>query len=101
MEPKKKKSKIWKYSPSHSFNIEHEGVIIRNNMMSQLYKVGVYVIINNDPALQFNVTPNDMMKAEKKLNRDMISGKITELVLSYSIRVTLDENGFYIQLEDV
>jgi len=100
MELKKKKAKIWQYSPFHSFNIIEEDLVISNNMASQQYQTGTYVIINNDPAMQFSVDPATMMKAEKKLKADMISGKITDLVLSSPIRVTLDENGFYIQLED-
>lgn len=97
---KEKKNKIWKYSPFHSYKFVHEGKTIETTMQSQLYQVGIYVILNNNPALQFSADPEGMIKAEKKLRKDEIKGTITDLYFSPAIRITEDKDGFLIQLKD-
>lgn len=91
---KSKKKKTWTYSPFHSFKVGDKEA----SMASQLYQTGIYIILNNDPALQFGSYPQNMMNMEKKLNKDFKEGKITDLVLSTPIKVAEDENGFYIQI---
>ena len=100
MEPKKKKQKVWTYSPHHSFTGHEDGKIHTASMQSQLYKTGLYVIINNDSRLQFNYTPEGMMKAEKDIRKREKAGTITDLVFSSPIRVTKDEDGFFIQINE-
>ena len=92
MEPKKKKVKLYKYHISNEF-IDAKGK--KNDLMTQLYKVGVYAIINNSPSLQFSTDPESMVKAEKKLNADMKSGKITDLKFGRAISVYKDKDGFW------
>jgi hypothetical protein len=100
MTAKPKKKKVWIYSPHHSFT-GHEGdKVFPTSMQSQLYKTGLYVIINNDARLQFNYTPEGMMKAEKDIRKREKAGTVTDLVFSSPIRVTTDDDGFFIQIED-
>ena len=98
MEPKKKKQKVWTYSPSHSFNAIDGDNVIPCSMMSQLYKIGVYVILNNDPGMQLSSDPAGMVKAEKAFKKQEAEGKIKDLVFSPAINVIKDDDGFFIQL---
>lgn len=96
MEPKKKKQKIVSYSPSHHYKIN--GKI--HTMASAVYKVGIYVIYDDNPKLQGTTTPENIRTLQNKLKKEETAGKISDLYLSPAIRVTLDANGFYIQLKD-
>lgn len=62
--------------------------------ITQLYKVGVYAIINNDPALQFNWTPMKIRATEKKLRKQEADGNITDLVFGREMVVS-DSTGFW------
>ena len=95
---KTKKKKIWTYSPAHSYKFIDGEKLIDTSMQSNLFSVGVYVIINNDPGLQLSCAPQDMMNTEKKLKKNLEKGIITDLVFSIPIKVTEDENGFFIQV---
>ena len=107
MEPKKKKQKVWAYSPHHSYKINSDYQIdgkdymVSISMTSQLYKIGVHTILNNDPILQASTTPKGMVRAEKILKKQEFDGKVIDLVFSSPIRVTKDEDGFFIQIKDV
>ena len=92
METKVKKSKKWKYHTSHRF--VHIKTGTETSCITQLYKIGVYVIVNNDPSLQFNLKPQDMVTLEKKLNKDLEEGIIKDLEFGHEITVS-DETGFY------
>ena len=96
METKVKKSKKFKYHTSHSF--VHIPTNTKTMMISQLYKVGIYVIVNNDPSLQFNLKPQDIVKLEKQLNKDMEDGVIKDLEFGREIVVS-DETGFWEEVE--
>ena len=100
MEAKSKKKKVWAYSPCHSFTLITPKGSIDSKMQSQLYKIGVYVILDDNPSMQFGLTPARIMGVEKKLKKDEIAGKITNLVFSSPIKVTTDDDGFFIQIED-
>lgn len=96
METKVKKSKKWKYHTSHSF--VHIPTGTETSFVSQLYKVGVYGIVDNDPSLQFNLKPQDIVKLEKKLHKDLVDGVIRDLVFGREITVS-DETGFYEEVD--
>ena len=96
METKVKKNKTWKYHTSHSY------VVVKTNetvsLLTQLYQtIGVYGIINNDPALQFGCKPYDLVRVEKKLKKDLSNGEIRDLEFGREMCVTEDENGFYVE----
>lgn len=94
---KKKKAKIWTYSSFHSFIDNGENF----SLASQLYQTGIYFIVNNDPTLQGGfLTPEELVKAEKRLRKLVIENKITDLHFSPAIKVTTDDYGFLIQLKD-
>jgi len=90
-----KKSKIYQYSIWNSF--KYEGT--KYSFQSQLYQIGVYAIINNDPAKQLSLTPGQIVSLEKRLRADFKSGKITDLEFSAPIRVRTDENGFWVKVD--
>ena len=81
----------WKYHTSHAYKTG-EGKEI--SFMSQLYKIGVYGIVNNDPDMQISTTPGKMAILEKKLKKEQKEGKITDLVFGREITVS-DETGFF------
>lgn len=87
--------KKWTYHRTHSFVENKERFIFD----TQLYKTGIYAIINNDPALQFNLTPKDIVKVEKKLRKEEKEGKIKELSFGLPITVIEDEQGFYKEIK--
>jgi len=97
---KTKKQKVWEYSMSHSYNVVLKDISISTTMLSQVYMVGVYVILNNDPRLQLTCTPENMISVEKKLKEAETAGKITDLVFGRRIKVIKDESGRYKEIED-
>jgi hypothetical protein len=96
METKVKKSKKFKYHTSHSF--VHIPTNTTSTFISQLYKIGVYGIVNNDPSMQFNLKPQDIVKLEKHLHKDLMDGVIRDLVFGREIVVS-DETGFWEEVE--
>lgn len=85
-----KKSR-WTYHRCHSYK---DGNGEEINFQSQLYKVGVYGIFNNDPAMQIATTPAQIVILEKKLKKQEKDGKISDLVLWGEITVS-NETGFF------
>lgn len=81
----------WTYHTTHSFK-NKDGKEV--SFVSQLYRIGVYAIINNDPAMQINTTPSEIVKMEKKLLAQQKKGKITDLIFGNEITVS-DDTGFY------
>ena len=67
--------------------------------ITQLYKVGVYGIMNNNPAQQFNATPMQLKASEKKLAKALAKGDLESLELLMPITVT-DESGFWEQVTE-
>ena len=61
---------------------------------TQFYQIGIYAIINNDPSLQLNLEPKDLVKIEKKLVKNAKLGKIKDLVFGPAITVS-DESGLF------
>jgi hypothetical protein len=84
-------TKKWSYHTTHSFTLGKKKI----TMASQLYQVGVYVILNNDPGRQMNMAPADMVKTEKMLNADKAAGKIKALKFGTLIEVIEDADGLY------
>jgi hypothetical protein len=84
------------YHKTHSFEHIESGQKI--NFVTQLYQVGVYFIVNNDPQMQGNITPNRIKTMEKKLIKDQEAGKIKDLEFFGEITVT-DENGLWKEVE--
>lgn len=95
-QPKVKKAKIYTYHISHSF-VEKDK---KMDMMTQLYKVGVYTIINSDPALQLNLTPKDIVSIEKRLNKGVAAKEISDLKFGRSISVYENGEGFWTEKID-
>lgn len=81
----------WTYHMTHSFK-DKDGKQVE--FVSQLYQVGVYAIINNDPAMQLNITPSAIVKIEQKLLRQQKNGEITDLVFGSKITVS-DVTGLF------
>jgi len=79
-----------KYHVSHSFKFKGK----EHTMLSQQYKVGVYVIYDNNPGQQGNVKPSALSNLQNKLRRDEKSGKITDLVFGPQITVC-DDSGLW------
>ena len=79
------------YHKQHRYT-DPEGKQVELN--TQLYKIGVYGIINADPALQFNLEPSQLAELEEKLIKDEESGEIKDLELNYEVTVD-DSTGFW------
>ncbi len=78
-------------------------VITNNNveikLQTQLYQIGVYTIINNNPSMQGNYSPNQLKKLEKKLQKQVDKGELKSLELGDPITVT-NKSGFWEKKED-
>jgi hypothetical protein len=85
------KQKTITYHKSHSF-VDNNGNTI--SFATQLYQIGVYVIINNNPTMQGNFNPKQIVKIEKELNRQKENGEITELNFGTPITVA-EVDGFW------
>ena len=69
------------------------------HLVTQLYKVGVYGIVNNDPAQQGNFTPGQLKAMEKKLLKAHDKGDVKSIELTLPITVT-DKSGFWEEVTD-
>jgi len=78
------REKKWTYHRSHSFIEDGREV----TAITQLYKVGVYMIVNNDPSLQFSLEPKDIVLIEKELLQKVKKGKISDLLFGREVIVT-------------
>lgn len=78
------------YHKSHTF-VENGTNI---ECITQLYQLGVYLIVNGDPAEQYVMQPKDMVKLEKRLKREEKKGNITNLEFGIPITVT-GESGLW------
>jgi hypothetical protein len=85
------KQKSFKYHTSHSF-VDDKGNTI--SFATQLYQIGVYGIINNNPTMQGTFKPKDIVKIEKQLNKQKENGQITELTFGREIEVA-EVDGFW------
>ena len=90
-----KKPRVYSYYTYASFNFDGKN----HNVKTQLYKVGIYVIWNDDPAMQGNITPHQAQKLFKEIQKDFDDEKITDLVLGRPIKVTKDEDGFLVEVD--
>lgn len=79
------------YHTNHSYK-DKDGTEVK--FVTQLYQVGVYGIVNNNPALQGNFTPPAISKLEKKLKAEEAAGTITDLQFGPKIKVS-DESGLW------
>jgi hypothetical protein len=88
------KIKKWNYHVSHSYKIKGRECV----GLTQLYQIGVYLIVNNNPKLQFNITPNQMVSMEKRMRKSFEKGEITDLEFGREITVIENESGLYEEL---
>ena len=79
------------YHKSHTFT-DSEG--IKNTFQTELYSVGIYCIINNDPKQQLSLEPKNLFDIEKKLIELENEEKISDLVFGEEITVS-DETGLW------
>jgi len=91
-------SKKWTYHRSHSF-INSKGKT--TSMITQLYQIGVYAIIDGNPALQFSFTPSDIVRIEKQLKKDLSNNEISSLEFGLPITVTKNEDGLFEEVKNV
>jgi hypothetical protein len=96
METKTKKAKKWKYHTFIKFTDAKDKS--KHNLTTQLYKVGIYGIWDNDPAQQGNYTPGQMVSIVKKLKQLEMKGTIVDLEFGREITVS-DETGFFEEVE--
>jgi hypothetical protein len=88
----KKKPKSFTYHTYHSYTDVETGQ--NTNFMTQLYKIGIYGILNGDSAMQTTLDPSDMVRIEKSLKKMEQDGKIKNLQFNRPITVS-DTTGFW------
>jgi len=86
------KKKTWTYHVSHKFTQTSSGKKV--SVLTQLYKTGVYAIVNNDPAMQLSLEPKALVKIETGLKKDFAAGKIKDLEFGRAITVS-NETGYF------
>jgi NDP-sugar pyrophosphorylase family protein len=67
---------------------------------TQLYETGVYIIYNNNPAIQYNVLPQDMVNLVKNLQKMEKANEIVDLNFGSKIRV-VNHEGFWRDIDQV
>lgn len=67
--------------------------------VTQLYSIGVYCIVDNDPAMQFSLTPSKMVSLEKKLRKGVEKGEISDLEFGREITVK-EIDGFWKEINN-
>lgn len=88
---KAKRPKVYTYHTSHSFK-DKEGN--EHRFVTQLYAVGIYGILNGDPAMQGTYTPSQIVNIEKKQREAVQRLEITDLQFGRKIKVT-DASGLW------
>lgn len=79
------------YHKSHKF-VTNEGV--EHTFITQLYQIGVYGILDNDPTMQGNFSPTQIKKMEANLQKQLDAGEIKSFELGIPITVT-DKSGLW------
>jgi hypothetical protein len=90
-------SKPITYHKTHSYKFidEESNQEMTINFITQLYQIGVYFIINNDPLQQGGIKPNEFKRIEKSLKKQEENGEITDLVFGSPITVIEDDDGLW------
>lgn len=91
------KLKTFTYHKSHSFVYVESGQ--KQSFATQLYQIGVYGIMNNNPSLQGNFEPKDIVKAEKNFKKLQEQGIIKDLVFGTPITVA-QIDGLWKEVQD-
>lgn len=89
-------SKKYKYHRSHSYTKEGFKV----SLITQLYKVGIYGIINGDPGMQGTFTPSGLVTLEKKLKKEEEEGEVSNLEFGKPITVHKNEDGLWEEVDE-
>jgi len=84
------------YHKSHEFTTNDGSEF---TFATQLYKVGVYGILNNDANMQGNFKPQEVKKMEKNLQKLLDTKKIKSFKLGIPITVT-DESGLWEEIKN-
>lgn len=79
------------YHKSHTFVDKDD---VKHSFITQLYQIGVYGILDGDPSMQFNLTPQDIRKIEKSLAKELAANEIKSFELGVPITVT-DKSGLW------
>jgi len=90
-----KKNK-WKYHLTHSFKDEDK----EHTCASNLYQTDIYMIIDDNPSMQYSMTPSQMMRMESDLKRLAKKGEISDLKFGRELTVIKNENGMYEELKE-
>jgi len=96
MTTKTKKQKTWKY-PIWAKVYQGDKVVV--SMMTQLYQIGVYGIMNNNPSQQGSFSPSQMVKQMKQFRPENLKeGMDLRVEFGREITVTENEDGFYVEV---
>jgi hypothetical protein len=87
---KQEKQKTYSYPVNASWKQNGKAMSYR----TQLYKTGVFVIYNSNPAMQDSLLPQDIVKLVKNLQKMKKAGEIVDLNFGGKIRV-VDHEGFW------
>ena len=79
------------YHQTHSFT-DSNGVA--HTLTTQLYKSGIYGILDNDSSMQLSFEPPKLQRLEKKLIKQEKEGKISKLTFGLAITVS-DNSGLW------
>lgn len=85
------------YHKSHSF-IDLEGA--SHTFATQLYQIGVYGILDNDPTMQGNFQPSDIKKIEQGLPKQIKNKEIKSFELGIPITVQKNETGLWEEIDE-
>ena len=91
-------SKKYKYHISHSYY--HKESNEKIHFLTQLYQIGIYGIVNNDPALQGSFSPNKIVQIEKHVKKELEEGNISDLEFGREIIVRKDKDGFWEEVKE-
>lgn len=90
------KRKTWSYHVAFSY-VSKDGKKV--SVVTQLYEIGVYGIINGDAGQQFTCTPKHMKVLERNLSKFEARGEIKELTWGRLITVCKNKEGMYEEIE--
>ena len=90
------KLKTFTYHKSLSFIDVESGQ--KQSFATQLYQIGVYGIMNNNPSLQGNFEPKYLVKTEANFKKLQEAGVIKDLVFGTPITVA-QINGLWKEVE--
>lgn len=82
-----------KYTYPVAATLKKDGKVV-HTVDTQLYRIGIYIMVNNNPANQSDMSPEQVVKYMKQFKQDNLNDGVT-VEFAREITVHENEDGFW------